>query len=182
MRHGLILLLIFNISNSLFSQIERYHNTEDTATYIAPEDTITKPPLFGDSENDFFNYLELGFNKTNYVQYIPVNGLNVHFSFLVEKKGTVEDFKIISTDNSLVANEIQRIVSNMPNWNAGKQDGKRKNTLMVYDLLIKAETDQNKISVYKNSFNLEYTNKTNPIKYFLVAGTLLIMTMLWIVK
>ena len=81
-----------------------------------------------------------------------------------------------------MANEIQRIVSNMANWNAGKQDGKRKNTLMVYDLLIKAETDQNKISVYKNSFNLEYTNKTNPIKYFLVAGTLLIMTMLWIVK
>jgi hypothetical protein len=53
---------------------------------------------------------------------------------------------------------------------------------MVYDLNIRKVNDFNIVQVTLRDSNLEYTQQTNPIKWFLVAGSLMILVALFVIK
>ena len=147
---------------------------------IPPEDTITIAPVFGAGQADFLNYIETHFFVRNVAGGIQVGGENVKISFYVAKDGSIEGFKYMLGSNILVANEIERIMINMPKWKPGYQNGKKKKTLMIYDLLVKEVADLPGIEVTLNSNNLEYTNQTKNLKWFIVASSVLILVTLWI--
>jgi len=163
-------------------QVEVFRNENDTATYIPPGDTITKPPQFGMGEIDFFSYIENHFNLRVSGQSLDFNGAIVRFQFYVEKDGSISDYQHVYGTNAIVSSEIERVVSRMPKWTPGYQTGKKKKTLMVYDLSVRAVNSLPAIEVSKNNSSLQYTDKTNSIKWFITAGAVLILVTLWIIK
>jgi hypothetical protein len=182
MKSCLLFLLLLNMLSG-YAQVEIFRNTEDTATYIAPADTITRPPQFETGEIDFFNYLEFRFNRRTSGQAMDLNGAVVKFSFYVDKDGRVSDYKHLFASNAVVASEIERVVTNMPKWSPGYEHGKKKRTLMVYELNVRPVANTiPMVEITKNSGSAEYTTQTNPIKWFIVAGTILVLATLWIIK
>lgn len=181
MRVGLILLVCICFQNT-YAQIERYHNVEDTAKYIAPKDTITLLPIYGSSENDFLNYLELHYNTTMYGQYLSEVGTNISLSFNVEKNGELSDIEITNTGSQAMASEFERILENMPKWNAGILDGKTKRTLMIYNLVVYKDNSMEGIRIEKTGVQNEYLNKSKGLKIFLLVGASLIMLKLLIIN
>lgn len=183
MSRYLILLSLLVWSLNADAQVEVFRNTEDTSTYIAPEDTITKPPQYGTGEFDFFDYIEKHYILRNTAQSLDLNGAVVKFSFYINKDGTISDYEHLYSNNVIVATEIQRVISRMPKWSPGYEAGKKKRTLMIYELNVRIMRDNiPPIEITKNSGSLEYTSKTNPLKWFIVSGTLLILLTLWITR
>lgn len=177
----LYLALMLTTMQVLKAQVEIYRPPQaDTATYIAPGDTITCAPQFEQGDQDFFRYIETRFNLRNNSAVLDYTGENIRFSFYVEKDGSVTDYTHLYGSNAIVASEIERIVSGMPAWKPGYLSGKKKKTLMVYDILIKRVDDFPPVQIVANDRKLEYTDKTKQIKWFIVGGTLLILVSLWI--
>ena len=48
----------------------------------------------------------------------------VIFSFVVEKDGSVSEFKVLNTPDKLLSAEIERVFKLTPKWEPGKQNGK----------------------------------------------------------
>ncbi len=182
MRRWVLFALLGLYITAIQAQVEIFRNQEDTSTYIAPGDTITKPPQFETGERDFFNYIETHFNLRVNSQAMDLQGAIVKFSFYVEKDGSISDYKHLYASNAIIASEVERIVSRMPKWTPGYQTGKKKKTLMVYDLSVRVVNDLPMVQVTKNSASLEYTDKTNELKWFIVAGAVLVLLTLWIIK
>ena len=178
----LLVLILFCLCDFkvINAQVEVFRNTSDTSTYIAPEDTITKAPVFENGDVDFFRYIETRFNFRTNSNNLDYSGENIRFSFYVEKDGDVSEYTHLYGSNVMVASEIERIVTAMPKWNPGYMDGKKKKTLMVYNILIKRVDDIPPVQITLNASKMEYTDQTKHIKWFIVSGALLILVTLWI--
>ncbi len=163
-----------------YGQVEIYKGEPDTATYIPPEDTITRPPQFESGEADFFRYMELRFNMRNNSQALDLQGEIVRFSFYVEKDGSITDYTAMFSTNAIIASEIERIVTTMPKWSPGYSYGKKKRTLMVYDLSVRPVYDLPGVEISKNSSSAQYTSKTKDLKWFIVGGSVLVLLTLWL--
>lgn len=182
MRYYLGFLFFFLlVANSAIAQVEVFRGaSSDTATYIAPDDTITLAPSFGKNPDDFYRYIENHFNMRIAGPYLSNYADNVRFSFYVERNGKLSDFEILSTSHQQLAGEIIDIVSKMPEWTPGKQEGKKKRTLMIYDINIQLVEDIPNVLVTKNAMQLEYSNKHKSLKWFLLGGSVIAMLALWI--
>ncbi len=176
------LYLVFFLFQNAYAQIERYNNTEDTAKYIAPKDTITQLPMYGSSDIDFLNYLELNYNQTMYGQYLNELGTSISISFNVEKNGELSDIEISNTGSQAMASEFKRVLENMPKWQAGILDGKTKRTLMIYNLIVYKDNSIEGIRIEKTGFQNEYLNKSKGLKIFLLVGATLIMLKLLVIN
>lgn len=164
------------------AQVEIFRGETDTSTYIAPGDTITKAPDFNGSLFEFYRYIENHYNVRLYGQYLNPIPDNVRFSFYVEKNGKLSDFKMIYTNNRMLANEIQNIITMMPEWNPGKQVGKKKRTLMVFDLNVQLTDDLPGVLITENKLVTEFSNKHKGFKWFVVAGTVIVMITLYLTR
>ena len=177
---GFLIFFLFTASSAL-AQLEVFRGaSSDTATYIAPEDTITRAPSFGNNSDDFYRYIENHYNTRINGQYLSFYADNVRFSFYVERNGKLSDFEILSASHQMLASEVIDIVSRMPEWTPGKQEGKKKRTLMIYDINIQLVEDIPNVLVTKNGFQLEYSNKHKSLKWFLLGGSVIAMLALWI--
>lgn len=165
-----------------YAQVEVFRNNEDTSTYINPKDTITTAPRFENGDLDFLRYIETHFTPLTTTSSLSYAGTNVKISFYVEKDGSISDYKLITFSDANVAHELERVINRMPKWTPGVYVGKKRRTLMVYDLNIRKVNDFNIVQVTLRDSNLEYTQQTNPIKWFLVAGSLMILLALFVIK
>jgi hypothetical protein len=175
---SLILLLLVTLSSK--AQVEVYRNSEDTATFIPPKDTITSPPVFGAGTEDFLRYLEVNINVKNTVETSSIADI-FYFSFYVEKDGSLTDYELISFTSGIMAGELERAVMRMPEWTPGYLNGKKKRTKMFYKINIRKVNDFSPIEVTLNESNLQYTDKTKMLKIFITAGSVLILLTLWLV-
>lgn len=176
-----VILVLFSFK-SLHGQVEVFRPTADTSTYIAPEDTITKAPVFEGGDADFFRYIETRFNLRTNATAMDLVGESIKFSFFVNKDGSISEYTLLSGSNAIVSSEFERIISKMPNWSPGKLVGKKKKTLMVYNLLIRQVNDFPPVQITMNSNSVEYTDKTKELKIFIMAGTILVAATLWILS
>lgn len=170
----LCVLPLLLIGLSLNAQVEIYRG-EDTSTYIAPSDTITKPPVYGLSDRDFFQYIELHVSMLNIGNSLTYAGGSYKFSFYVEKDGKLSDFTMITFTDANVANELKRVISGMPSWNPGYYQGKKKRTMMIYNVNVRSVNDIGAIEVTMNDYDVEYTRATNPLKWSMVIGSVLLL-------
>ncbi len=168
--------------HSLQAQVEVYKGDGDTSTYIAPEDTITIAPQFGNGEGEMYRFIENNFNVRLNGQYLTYYPENIRFSFYVEKNGTVSDFELLYSSQQMLGNIIENIVMRMPKWTPGREEGKRKRTLMVYDLNIQLTDDLPSVLVTENKLVTTFSNKHKNFKWFAVAGSILIMLTLYITR
>jgi protein TonB len=182
MRKGIALFCFLFFLFGVYSQVEVFRGSQDTGYVISPEDTITKPPQFDGGEDAFYSFLA---NSVNYqVLNAQLIGDDIKFSFYVEKNGKLSDFKIIQSVNVNLSIELERILTSdlMPEWEPGFLVGKKKKTLMVYDLKFSLSNELPKVIVSKNYTFSEYTTQTNLLKRFLVAGSVLILATLFITR
>ncbi len=170
--------------NRATAQVEIYRNSgADTATYIAPDDTITRAPSFGSDPNDFYRYIEMHYNlRNNAGGNLSYYADNIRFSFYVERNGKISNFEILFATHQMVASQIEKIVINMPEWAPGKVDGRKKRTLMVYDINIQMVDDLPNVLVTKNGLVSQFSDKQKSLKWFLVGGTVITMLTLWLVR
>lgn len=182
MRKLFLTLFIFSLF-SLNAQVEVFRNTEDTSSYIRPEDTITCAPVYGLSDEDFLFYIENRFNLRNTAASLDFAGDKFKISFYVGKDGMVTDYKTLSFTNANMATELERVITEMPAWNPGFYSGRKKKTLMIYTLNIRKVTNNvNAVDVSISENNYEYTDQTKKIKWFLVAGSVMVLIAVLLTK
>lgn len=182
MRNFVFILLYTFSFFELNAQVEIFKGESDTSKYIAPEDTITKSPKYKNGENDFFQYIQQEFNTRMFSSNIPFEGVDLRFSFVVEKNGQISDFKSLFSTYQLAMEEMQRIIESMPRWTPGKQVGVTKRITMIYDLKLNLNQQTSEVYITKNGYYQEYSPKTKYLKWYIVSATVLIMATLLIIK
>lgn len=80
------------------------------------------PSFLGGDSMTFRNWLYMKIAKSQ----TPRNGVTgrVLFSFIIEKDGSVTNFNVISSPDSSLSNEVERVLKTSPRWVSGKQGGK----------------------------------------------------------
>jgi TonB family protein len=92
--------------------------TEDTA-FIKVE---SMPTFQGGDLNGYRNWVQ---SQLQYPAEAKEKGIKgrVIFSFVVEKDGSVSEFKVLNTPDKLLSAEVERVFKLTPKWEPGKQNG-----------------------------------------------------------
>ena len=104
--------------------------TEDTA-FIKVE---SMPTFQGGDLNAYRNWFQSQLQYPAEAKEKGVKG-RVIFSFVVEKDGSVSEFKVLNTPDKLLSAEVERVFKLTPKWEPGKQNGKEvrvKYTVPIY--------------------------------------------------
>ena len=123
-KNGVILITTKNAKyNRVFSQgtpIEETQQSSQEEAFIKCE----KMPTFqGGDLNAYRNWFQ---SQLQYPKEAKENGINgrVIFSFVVEKDGSVSEFKVLNTPDKLLSAEVERAFKLTPKWEPGTQNGK----------------------------------------------------------
>ncbi len=88
---------------------------------------LTQPPMFKDKRGkyhfipDLEGYISSEFQPSN-LKNTYNEEITYYFTFLVDKKGQVNNFQPLRTVNPDVEKEVMRIVKGMPDWQAGQNE------------------------------------------------------------
>ena len=91
----------------------------------SPLDNPEKMPTF--QGGDLTSYMVWLNSQLQYPQEAKDKGImgRVIFSFVVEKDGSVSNFKVLNKPNKLLSAEVERVFKLTPKWEAGEQNGKK---------------------------------------------------------
>jgi len=79
-------------------------------------------PQFPGGQNELFKYLGTTTRYPPNARSKDIQG-KVYINFTIAKDGAIEGVKVIRGVHPLLDEEAIRVVSSMPNWSPGKQDG-----------------------------------------------------------
>lgn len=101
-------------------------------TLYEPEifEPLEEMPQFPGGERALMLFLK---NNLQYPETAKKNGISgtAYVSIRINATGNISGVKILSSPDSLMANEAIRVVNMMPQWNPGKLRGKPVNTVFV---------------------------------------------------
>lgn len=105
---------------------EEPNNTscEDTKIF---GDVVEQMPYFPGGTNALFEYLEENIKYPEDCEEVCVQG-RVVITFVVEKDGSISDAKVVKSVYPSLDEEALRVVSGMPKWCPGKQNGRSVRT------------------------------------------------------
>jgi TonB family protein len=101
--------------------------TQTTSAKPIGEEAFIKvesmPTFQGGDLNGYRNWVQ---SQLQYPAEAKEKGIKgrVIFSFVVEKDGSVSEFKVLNTPNKLFSAEVERVFKLTPKWEPGKQNGK----------------------------------------------------------
>ena len=100
------------------------------------------PTFQGGDLNGYRNWVQ---SQLQYPAEAKEKGIKgrVIFSFVVEKDGSVSEFKVLNTPDKLLSAEVERVFKLTPKWEPGKQNGNAvrvKFTVPIYFMLEDAAT------------------------------------------
>lgn len=125
-------------STALFAQ-DTAKVQKDTAKSDGKIFTIVEEmPQFPGGEEGLFRYIEKNVKYPLETQKNKTKG-KVFITFMVTKTGTVEDAKIIRGVSPQLDEEALRVISTMPAWTPGKQNGRPVN--VQYNIPINFKVD-----------------------------------------
>jgi len=90
-------------------------------------------PEFIGGTAKLFEYLGKNLKYPELAKTTGIQG-KVFVQFVVDKNGKIKDVKVLQGINALLDKEALRVVSEMPDWKAGKQHGKPVS--VIYNLPI----------------------------------------------
>lgn len=96
-------------------------------------DYVEKPPSFPGGEAELLKFLQANIKYPPLAKESNIQGRAI-LSFIVNKRGEIEDIKVIKDIGGGCGKEAVRVVGTMPKWNPGEQNGhpvKVKYTLPV---------------------------------------------------
>ena len=96
--------------------------SEETLVEEKVSDVVEEMPQFPGGPSALFEYLS---KNIQYPEAAKKNGIQgrVLVSFIVEKDGAISNAKVVKTVESSLDKEALRVVTTMPKWVPGKQNG-----------------------------------------------------------
>lgn len=118
-----ILFLIFGMFISFVGNAQT-----DTLSKTVSKDTskvnniVNQMPEFPGGQNSFMEFLKKNLKYPEKEINKKIEG-RVYVSFIVEKDGSLTNFKVLSSIGKSFSKETLRVLKSMPKWIAGKQNG-----------------------------------------------------------
>ena len=84
---------------------------------------VEQMPAFPGGEAALFRYLQKNIKYPAMAKESGISG-TVYVTFVINQRGEIKDVKVIRGIGGGCDKEAERVVRNMPKWNAGKQRGK----------------------------------------------------------
>ena len=106
--------------------------------------TVEQKPMFNGEDAGKFTLW--AFDQIKYPEEAYKSGAQgrVTLQFVISKKGTVKDVKVVkSSGNELLDNEALRVVSMSPAWIPGKVEGKPVDVLFTFPVVFKLQGEGN---------------------------------------
>jgi protein TonB len=101
--------------------------TQTTSAKPIGEEAFIKvesmPTFRGGDLNGYRNWVQSQLQYPKEAKDKGVQG-RVIFSFVVEKDGSVSEFKVLNTPDKIFSAEVERVFKLTPKWEPGKQNGK----------------------------------------------------------
>jgi periplasmic protein TonB len=85
-------------------------------------DYVEKPPSFPGGEAELLKFLAENIKYPALAKESNISGRCI-LSFIVNKKGDIEDVKVLKDIGGGCGKEAMRVVNSMPRWNVGEQNG-----------------------------------------------------------
>lgn len=98
------------------------HKVIVQAEVVEPFSFVEFMPSFGKSDKDLMEYLSKNIKYPTVASEQGIQG-TVHLRFVVNADGSVGNVEVVRPLNPSLDKEAVRVVSSMPKWNAGKQNG-----------------------------------------------------------
>jgi len=98
---------------------------------VEPRLVVDEMPSFPGGENALLQYLANNIKFSKYDREVGTQG-KVYIKFTIDKNGNVTDVNVLRGIGGNCDNEAVRVVSNMPKWRPGRQQG---NPVAVYYIL-----------------------------------------------
>ncbi|TCN51597.1 hypothetical protein D0809_22060 [Flavobacterium circumlabens] len=138
----LLFLILICFAQFTFSQTTKERgkpavettNTTANENLIYATNGIDVKPEFPGGSIEFTNFLEKNFIKP--ADKPQLRG-KIHFTFIIEKDGSLSDIKIVRDLGFKTGDEAIRVLKLAPKWNPGKQNGKEVRTLNGGSITIK---------------------------------------------
>lgn len=138
----LLFLILICFAQFTFSQTTKERgkpavettNTAANENLIYATNGIDIKPEFPGGSIEFTNFLEKNFIKP--ADKPQLRG-KIHFTFIIEKDGSLSDIKIVRDLGFKTGDEAIRVLKLAPKWNPGKQNGKEVRTLNGGSITIK---------------------------------------------
>ena len=165
--------LIFSISAIHGQEVIKYGDSEP----FEEPDSIVMPEHPG-GEEEFFQFLEYRLSQGSARNILHGVGDLVRFSFVVNKSGEIEDFRMISTTNPGLTFPIQEAIGLMENWIPGSKNGKSRKFKMEYSLRIRSIPQLPYVEVTKEQHVQPKTTETNQLKWLLGVGAVMLLIIL----
>lgn len=121
-----------NAENEVLTQSKPQEQEEEVFT------VVEEMPEFKGGRKELFKYLQENIKYPETAKKDSIQG-TVFVSFVVGKKGEIENAKILRGVRKDLDQESIRVVSEMPNWEPGKQSGKA--VRVMFNLPIKYKLD-----------------------------------------
>lgn len=124
------LLFVFSAETAAQENID---NTE-----LAKADTKIKQPEFPGGMNEFYKMVGMNFKITPEADKNKVKG-KMKITFMVEKDGSLTEFKIVKDLGYGLGNEAIRVFKLSPRWIPGSENGKPVRVLYTMPITIQSE-------------------------------------------
>ncbi|MDN5554173.1 energy transducer TonB [Prevotella sp.] len=106
---------------------EKVNMEKDSTVY----NRVDQKPQFPEGKKALYSYLKTAIHKSKLLSRIS-RKVEFYVTFVIEYDGTVSNVELLSSFNNKYNHEIIKIVSHMPKWEPGKEDGKA--IRFLYDL------------------------------------------------
>lgn len=101
--------------------------------------SVEEYPQFGNGDKDLLKYLNKNIEYPSAAQDMGVEG-KIYVRFIVEKDGSISDVRVINgPEFGGLREEAVRVVSNMPKWKAGRQNGMNVKVWHILPIVFKLE-------------------------------------------
>lgn len=180
-----LVVLTIGLNQSFAQEIIRYSSNDDANkndTVITKIDSTAKPPIYRNGESDFFAYLELFLGRPEWSNYFTSIGDIVVFEFIVNSDGSIDNFKVISSSNLSMNIPLRQAIEKMDSWQPRIKEGKKVSTLMIYSLNIRSVYEFPYIEIRKDRDYEPIEPANKYLKWFLISGAVLIMSVLLIIS
>ena len=106
------------------------------------------PTFQGGDLNAYRNWMQ---SQLQYPKEAKEKGIKgrVIFSFVVEKDGSVSEFKVLNTPDKLLSAEVERVFKLTPKWEPGKQNGKEVRVKFTVPIVFTGDD----VAVYNRVFS-----------------------------
>jgi len=130
--------LVFPVNDKVKTDVPQEDTIKKAVISGEIYEVVDETPVYGNGFDDVVNYI---IGEVKYPEQAKKNGIQgkVFVSYVVTKKGKVENVEVIQGVNEFLDAEAVRVISSMGNWTPGKLDGKAVNVKMVMPIMFKLD-------------------------------------------